>query len=61
MSDVPTTPETPKLDAYHLDEGDWESYDQLVESFEWEIHDECNMPTYICDLWAEAHPDRTAA
>ena len=60
MSDVPTTPETPKLDAYHLDEGDWESYDQLVESFEWEIPDEFNIATYICDRWAEADPDRTA-
>lgn len=60
MSDVPTTPETPKLDAYHLDEVDWESYDQLVESFEWEIPDEFNIATYICDRWAEADPDRTA-
>jgi acetyl-CoA synthetase len=60
MSDVPTTPETPKLDTYHLDEGDWESYDQLVDSFEWEIPDEFNIATYICDRWAEADPDRVA-
>lgn len=60
MSNVPTTPDAPKLDAYHLDEGDWESYDQLVESFEWEIPDEFNIATYICDRWAETDPDRVA-
>jgi acetyl-CoA synthetase len=60
MSEIPTTPERPKLDPYHLHEHDWESYEQLIESFEWEIPDEFNVATYICDRWAEADPDRVA-
>jgi len=60
MTEIPDTAETPKLDAYHLHEQDWESYEQLVESFEWEVPEEFNVATYICDRWAEADPDRVA-
>jgi acetyl-CoA synthetase len=60
MSDIPDTPEIPKLDAYHLYEHDWEGYEELVEAFEWEVPDEFNVASYICDRWAEADPDRVA-
>jgi acetyl-CoA synthetase len=60
MTEIPATSETPKLDAYHLHERDWESYEELMDSFEWEVPDEFNVATYICDRWAEADPDRVA-
>jgi acetyl-CoA synthetase len=60
MSDIPDTNDVPKLDAYHLYERDWESYDQLVDQFEWEIPDEFNVASYMCDRWAEEAPDRVA-
>ena len=60
MSDVPETPDAPKLDAYHLHEHEWDSYEQLCDEFEWELPEEFNVATYICDRWAESDPDRTA-
>ena len=60
MSDIPVTPEAPKLDTYHLHERQWESYEELTESFEWDVPDEFNVATYICDRWAETDPERTA-
>jgi acetyl-CoA synthetase len=60
MDEMPDTPEVPKLGAYHLHEQDWDSYEQLIKSFEWEVPDEFNVATYICDRWAEADPDRVA-
>ena len=58
--DVPEAPDAPKLETYHFHEQDWDSYEQLVDSFEWEIPEEFNVATYICDRWAEAEPDRVA-
>ncbi|MDF9747550.1 acyl-CoA synthetase [Natrinema salsiterrestre] len=42
-----------RLDAYHFYDDEWESYEQLRESFEWEVPDRFNMATYVCDRWAE--------
>ncbi|WP_136716983.1 acyl-CoA synthetase [Halorientalis salina] len=41
-----------RLDAYRFDEREWESYDQLLEAFEWEVPEQFNMATYVCDRWA---------
>jgi len=60
MNGIPDTPEIPKLDAYHLYEHDWEGYEELVGAFEWEVPNEFNVASYICDRWAEADPDRVA-
>ncbi|MFC7157575.1 acyl-CoA synthetase [Halomarina halobia] len=48
-----------RLESYHFYERDWESYEQLRESFEWEIPDRFNMAEYVCDRWAEDE-DRVA-
>jgi acetyl-CoA synthetase len=45
-------PSTERLDAYHLYEDEWDSYEQLREAFEWEIPEEFNIASYICDRWA---------
>jgi len=50
----------PDIDAYRFFERDWESYDEVYEAFEWEVPDQFNMATYVCDRWADARPDRTA-
>lgn len=47
MSDIP------RLDAYHFYEQEWESYEALCESFEWELPDRFNIADYVCDRWAE--------
>ena len=52
--------DVPKLDAYHLYEREWDSYEQLKESFEWELPEEFNVAAYACDRWAETDPDRVA-
>lgn len=48
-----TVDSIPRLDAYHFDEQDWEDYDQLHDEFEWEVPDEFNMASYLCDRWAD--------
>jgi acetyl-CoA synthetase len=48
------------LDAYHFHEQEWEDYDQLLESFEWEVPESFNMATYICDRWAETDGEQVA-
>jgi acetyl-CoA synthetase len=50
MSDVPTVPD---IEAYTFYEEEWESYDQLVESFEHEVPEQFNLATYLCDRWAK--------
>jgi acetyl-CoA synthetase len=45
-------PETERLEAYHFYEEEWDSYEQLREAFEWEIPEEFNIASYICDRWA---------
>jgi acetyl-CoA synthetase len=42
----------PRLDAYHFYEQEWDSYEQLCESFEWEIPEAFNIAEYVCDRWA---------
>ncbi|WP_222912860.1 AMP-binding protein [Natrinema sp. SYSU A 869] len=41
-----------RIDQYHFYERDWESYERLRESFEWEIPDQFNIAEYVCDRWA---------
>ncbi|MFT4946120.1 MAG: acetyl-CoA synthetase [Natronomonas sp.] len=41
-----------RLDTYHFYERDWDSWEQLRSSFEWEIPDEFKMAEYVCDRWA---------
>jgi acetyl-CoA synthetase len=50
---------TNRLDAYHFYEQEWESYEQLYESFEWEVPERFNTAAYICDRWA-SDADRVA-
>ena len=45
--------ETPRLEAYHFYEREWDSYDELREWFDWEIPETFNMATYVCDRWAD--------
>ncbi|MFB6165868.1 MAG: acyl-CoA synthetase [Haloarculaceae archaeon] len=42
-----------RLDAYHFYEDDWDSYDALWAAFEWEVPEQFNMATYLCDRWAD--------
>ena len=48
-----TERDTPRLDAYHFYEEDFESYDHLHNAFEWEVPPEFNMARYLCDRWAD--------
>ena len=41
-----------RLEAYHFYEHEWDSYDELLEAFEWEVPERFNMATYVCDRWA---------
>lgn len=52
--------EIPRLEAYHFYEQDWDSYDQLVEAFEWEVPEQFNIVEYVCDRWAESEKNRVA-
>lgn len=47
----------PRLDEYHFYEREWDSYEQLVDEFEWEVPDQFNIATYICDRWADDNSD----
>lgn len=60
MYEIPETPDAPKLEAYHLYEQEWESYEELTNSFEWQVPETFNVASYTCDRWAEEHPDRMA-
>lgn len=60
MYQIPETPDAPKLEAYHLYEQEWESYEALTGSFEWELPEKFNVARYTCDRWAREQPDRTA-
>jgi len=42
-----------RLDAYHFYEEEWDSYEQLRDSFEWEVPAAFNIADYVCDRWAE--------
>jgi acetyl-CoA synthetase len=60
MYKIPETANAPKLEAYHLYEQGWESYEELTDSFEWQVPETFNVASYTCDRWAEGYPDRTA-
>lgn len=45
-------PSTKRLDSYHFYEQDWDSYDELCDSFEWEVPEKFNTASYVCDRWA---------
>ena len=42
-----------RIEAYHFHESTWGSYDELRSDFEWEIPEQFNMATYVCDRWAD--------
>jgi acetyl-CoA synthetase len=44
--------QTERLEAYHFYEDEWDSIEQLHEAFEWEIPEEFNIASYVCDRWA---------
>jgi acetyl-CoA synthetase len=45
--------DSPRLDAYHFYEEEWEDYDALRAAFDWEVPDRFNTAAYVCDRWAE--------
>lgn len=47
-----TGPRGERLDAYHFYENDYEDYADLYGSFEWEVPEQFNLATYVCDRWA---------
>ncbi|WP_254544760.1 acyl-CoA synthetase [Halomarina pelagica] len=53
-------PERSRIDAYHFYEREWDSYDELLDAFEWEVPASFNMATYVCDRWATEDGDRVA-
>ena len=42
-----------RLDAYHFHEREWESYDDLLAAFEWEVPERFNAAAYVCDRWTD--------
>ena len=50
----------PSIETYRFHERDWDGYEDLYESFEWEVPERFNAATYCCDRWAAADPDRVA-
>ena len=50
----------PRLDAYHFHEREWDSYDALLEWFEWEVPERFNAAAYCCDRWAAETPEAVA-
>lgn len=41
----------PDLESYHFYSEKWESYDELRESFSWEVPEMFNIADYVCDRW----------
>jgi acetyl-CoA synthetase len=52
--------DVPRLEAYHFYEREWDSYDALLDWFEWEVPDQFNMAAYCCDRWAAETPNSVA-
>jgi acetyl-CoA synthetase len=48
-----------RIDAYHFYEDDWDGYEELYDAFEWDVPEQFNIATYLCDRWAD-DPDRVA-
>lgn len=51
---------TERLDTYHFYEQEWESYEALLDAFEWEMPETFNMAAYICDRWADGEEEEVA-
>jgi acetyl-CoA synthetase len=42
-----------RIDAYHFYEREWPDYDTLHAEFDWEVPEQFNMASYLCDRWAD--------
>ncbi|WP_254838571.1 acyl-CoA synthetase [Natronomonas marina] len=49
-----------RLEAYYFHEEEWDDYQDLYDSFEWQVPEEFNAADYVCDRWADADEERTA-
>lgn len=45
----------PDIDSYEIHEREWDSYEELYETFEWDVPETFNFATYACDRWAADH------
>ena len=45
--------DVPRLDGYHFYKQSWGSYEELYDSFGWEIPERFNIADYACDRWAD--------
>lgn len=50
----------PRLETYRFHEQEWDDYDDLYENFEWEIPEQFNIASHVCDRWADADQTRDA-
>lgn len=41
------------LESYQFFDTDWESYEHMRDSFEWEVPDTFNVAEFVCDRWTE--------
>lgn len=41
------------LSAYQFHEQEWDDYEDLYESFEWEVPSTFNVAEYLCDRWVQ--------
>jgi acetyl-CoA synthetase len=44
-----------ELESYWIHERDWDSYEELVDEFEFQIPNEFNVAEYVCDRWVEGN------
>jgi acetyl-CoA synthetase len=44
--------QTKHLPEYHLYDEQWDSWEEINETFEWNVPDNFNMAAYTCDRWA---------
>jgi acetyl-CoA synthetase len=49
-----------RLEAYYFHEQNWDNYESIHDTFEWEIPSEFNVADYVCDRWAEDDTKHTA-
>lgn len=53
MTEVPTIP---NIESLEIHKKEWDSYEQLYETFTWDLPEQINIAEYICDRWA---PDKS--
>jgi len=58
MSD--SGPTTRELEPYHFYERDWEDSAELRDWFEWEVPEQFNIASYVCDRWAREKTNTAA-